>query len=192
MNVEYFKKNVGSRVQLVPTAIRLDDYDRELPVMDDDWHVQSVAEDGIQISNLRTGHSLMLGKDHIHHFTSNPDRSLGGIKFGFLTLHVQVFIQNKKGCWIRPNLRPGEPVRIQPLPTNEMWVDFRFATDTGLVRKLESEGYRVAWSLDTLLQRRLQLEGWEVVIEPDSQGTPTRFRMRDRPSDQTLIKKPIK
>ncbi len=188
VNLEYFKKNVGWRVQLVPTEIRLDEYDRELPVMNDDWLLESVTEEGVRISNVRTGHGIVLGTDHIHHFTSNPNRSLGVVKYGFLTLHVQVFLRATE-CWVQPNLRPGERVRVEPVPINEMWVDFRFVVDSGLQRKLDSEGYRMAWSLDTLLPRRLQFEGWEVVIEPDSHGTPTKFRMRDRPADQTLIKK---
>jgi hypothetical protein len=31
---------------------------------------------------------ITLGADHIHNFTSNPDRSHNGIKHGFLTLNV--------------------------------------------------------------------------------------------------------
>lgn len=54
---------------------------------------------------------------------------------------------------------------------------------------IEAAGYRVAWSLENHLSRRIDLEGWEVVIEPDEQGGLTSFRLKDRPADQTLIKK---
>lgn len=183
------KKNVGHRVQLVPMACRLDDTGRELPRMDDDWVIQAVSPSGVRISNIRTGHVTTLGKDHIHHFTTNPDRSEAGIPHGFLTLGVQVFLQGSS-LSVRPNARPGEPVKLQPAEVVEKWVDVRYPTDSGLQQRLEDGGYRVVWCLDTNLSRRVDLEGWEVVIEPDGLGVLTKFRLKDRPADQTLIKRP--
>ena len=188
MNLEQLKKNVGWRVQLVPIASRLDENGRELLPMDDDWVINEVSTTGLRVSNIRTGQVANLGKDHVHHFTSNPDRSQTEIPHGFLTLNVQVFLQGNK-LWVRPNARPGEPVKPQPVEVIEKWVDFKYPSDSGLQRRLEAAGYRVAWCLDTKLSRKIDLEGWEIVVEPDAQGVRTKFRLKDRPADQTLIKK---
>lgn len=188
MNWEQMKKNVGYRVQLVPVACRLDETGRELASMDDDWIISEVSTAEVRISNTRTGHVTTLGKDHIHHFTTNPDRSQAEAKHGFLTLNVQVFLQ-RNNLWVRPNARPGEPVRPERPEIAEKWVDLRYPADSGLQRRLEVAGYRVAWCLDTSLSRRIDLEGWEIVVEPDAQGALTKFRLKDRPADQTLIKK---
>lgn len=187
MNWEQMKKNVGCRVQLVPIACRLDENGRELPSADDDWIIGEVSIAGVRISNIRTGHVSTLGKDHVHHFTSNPDRSQTGIPHGFLTLNVQVFLQGNK-LWVRPNARPGEPINPPLGEVLEKWVDFNYPFDSGIQRRLEAAGYRVAWCLDTKLSRKVDLEGWEIVVEPDAQGVRTKFRLKDRPASQTLIK----
>lgn len=188
MNWEQMKRNVGCRVQLIPTPCRLDEHGRELPQVDDDWMIENVVDAGVRISSINWGHVATLGKDHIHHFTSNPDQSQSGIQHGFLTLNVQVFLQGKR-LWVRPNARPGEPVKAQLAEVVEKWVDFNYPLDSGLQRKLEDAGYRVAWSVDTKLSHRIDLEGWEIVVERDVQGVPTKFRLKDRLADQTLIKK---
>jgi hypothetical protein len=113
--------------------------------------------------------------------------SSSGINHGFLTLNDQVFLSGSE-CWVRPNSRPGEPVKLERDEVVEKWVDLRYPFDSGIQRKLDADGYRVAWSLDTNLVRRIELEGWEIVIEPDAQGVPTKFRVKDRPADQTLIR----
>ncbi len=182
------KKNVGCRVQLVPMACRLDENGHELPPINDDWIINEVSTDAVRIWNTGTDHTITLGKDHVHHFTTDPGRSQAGIRYGFLTLNVQVFLQGRKG-WVRPNAQPGEPVRPQPAQVGEKWVDFRYPSDSRLQHKLEAAGYRVAWCLDTELSRKIDLEGWEIVVEPDAQGVLTRFRLKDRPADQTLIKR---
>ena len=83
----------------------------------------------------------------------------------------------------------GNAGNIAPSYT-EKWVDFQYPHDSGLQVRLENAGYKIAWCLDTKLSRRVDLEGWEVVTEPDEKGIPTRFRLKDKPADQTLIKKP--
>jgi hypothetical protein len=187
MNLGQIKKNRGWRVQLIPIAYRLDKHNRKLPSVDDDWIIQDISDTEICISNEVTGHRITLGADHIHHFTTNPPGSSGGINHGFLTLNVQVFLSGTE-CWVRPNSRPGDPVKPQRDEVVEKWVDLRYPVDSGIQQKIEADGYRVAWSLDTNLARRIDLEGWEIVIEPDAQGAPTKFRVKDRPADQTLIK----
>ena len=189
MNWEQMKKNVGCRVQLEPVACHLDEKGRELPRVDEDWIIEQVSTAWVRISNEHCGHVTTLGKDHVHHFTTNPDRSRTGIPHGFLTLNVQVFLQGNQ-LWVRPNARPGEPVRLQRVQVIEKYVDFGYPSDSGLQAKLEAAGYRVAWCLDTKLSRKIDLEGWETVVESDAQGVLTMFRLKDRPADQTLIKKP--
>jgi hypothetical protein len=188
VNLDQIKKNVWSRIQLVPVACRLDQSGRELPSMDDDWIIEGVSTDGVRISNSRTGHTTNLGKDHIHHFTTNPDRSQHGVQHGFFTLNVQIFLQGND-LWVLPNARPGEPVKPQASEVVEKWVDVRYPFDSGLQGKLEAGGYRVAWCADTKLSRKVDLEGWEIVVEPNGQGVRTKFRLEDRPANQTLIKR---
>lgn len=190
MNWEQMKKNVGHRVQLVPTACRLDEQGRQLPAIDDDWIISEVSSNGVRISNTRTGHTTTLGKDHIHHFTSNPDGSQAGIQRGFLTLNVQLFMQGRD-LQVRPNARPGEAVAPPTVELSESLVDLRYPADSGLQRKLESEGYRVAWCLESKLPRLIDLEKWEVVVERDGEGVLRTFRVKDQPSDQILIKRRI-
>ena len=97
------------------------------------------------------------------------------------------FFWDKIAGWWSPN---GPPPSDRQ--TVEKWVDLKYASDSGLQAKLEAAGYRVAWCLDTNLARKLDLEGWEVVVEESDPGVPTKFRLKDRPADQTLIKKRIR
>jgi len=188
MNWDQMKKNAGYRVQLVPMACRLDDQGRKLPAIDDEWIISEITASGVRISNTRTGHTTTLGKDHVHHFTTNPDGSHSGIQRGFLTLNVQIFLQ-ARGLWVRPNARPGEEVEPPTVEVVEKWVDLRYPSDAGLQAKLEQAGYRLAWCLDTRLARLVDVEGWEIVIEPDEKGVLSTFRVKDRPANHTLIKK---
>lgn len=186
MNWDQMKKNVGCRVQLVPIACRLNEHGGELPQIDDDWVIDEVSAAGVRITNTRTYHGTTLGKDHVHHFTSNPDRSRTGTPHGFLTLNVQVFLQANQ-LWVHPNARPGEPVKPPRVEISDKWVDISYPANSGLQQRLEARGYRVAWCLDTKISRKVDLEGWEIVVEPDAEGPLRRFRLRDRPGNQTLI-----
>jgi hypothetical protein len=111
MNLAQLKKNIDQRVQLRPIARRFDENGRELEQIDDDWIVCEVSDDGVKISNVRTAHFTILGRDHIHHFTSNPDRSVSGVKCGFLTLNVQVLLRGST-LSIEPTA-PGVPAAEQ-------------------------------------------------------------------------------
>jgi hypothetical protein len=190
MNWEYMKKNVGCRVQLVPRACRLDELGQKLPTIDDDWVIRQVAVDGIQIANERTSHNVTLGKDHIHHFTSNPDRTRGDLRYGFLTLHVQLFMQGLQ-VGLRPNARPGEPVEPDVITIAEKWVDINYPFQSGIQAKIEVKGYEVKWCSDPTLSRKIDLEDWEIVVEPDARGVLTKFRLKGYPS-QTLVKKRLR
>ena len=187
MNWEKLKQNFGYWVHLVPSACRLDNHGLPLPQTDDDWLIDEIADDHIRASRT-TGHFVRLGKDHIHHFTSNPQRTIGTIKFGFLTLHVQVFIQGNN-VWVIPNNRPGEAVAPPIVEIVDKPVHFRFPTDSGIQQRLEAAGYRLIWANESTLPQRVDSEGWEVVIEPDANGRLFRFRAKDRYDDQVLLKK---
>jgi hypothetical protein len=115
VNRDGLKKFVGGRVQLVPVAHRIDQNGHLLEPIDDVWLLESVTDHGARISNPRTGHCTTLGFDHIYEFTSNPDRSRGEARFGFLTLKIQISIKGNS-LTIRPALRPGETVPYMPPP----------------------------------------------------------------------------
>ncbi len=187
MNWGQMKKNLHARVQLKPTPHRLDEYGSKLPAADDDWLIEEVSGDGVRIKNLRTHHTTTLGKDHIYDYVSNPDRSQGGLKQGFLTLKVQISLK-PNGLSITPTARPGESVEPAPVEIVEKWVSMDYPARSGLKAKLEAAGYSVKWAWDTKLAD-LGLKGWEVVIEPDAQGVFTTFRFDEVGPHQTLIKR---
>jgi len=91
MNKDKLRKNLNAWVQLRPVARRFDAA-TELEKIDDDWRIEEANNSGVKIKNIRTGHATVLGYDHIHHFTSNPDKEFDGLKHGFLSLNVQIFI----------------------------------------------------------------------------------------------------
>jgi hypothetical protein len=107
MQKSSLKKLELSTVRIRPVAKRFNGRDGpRLPVMDDDWRIQQVLEEGVGIQNTRTDHGTVLGYDHIHHWTSDPAR---GKRYGFLTLNVQIHIGGSH-LWIEPTSRPGEPL----------------------------------------------------------------------------------
>jgi hypothetical protein len=190
MNLDQLKRNLYWRVQLIPVACRLDEFGIPLPSRDDDWLIEEVTDEHIRISNITTQIFQLLGKDHIHHFTTNPQRSQGDVKFGFLTLHVQIFCQGVN-AWVRPNIRPGEAVAPLQVEIREKIVDFQYPSKSGLEAKLNSQGYRLVWSNESNLSSRLDFEGWEIVIDKSPNGELNSFRVRDRIEDQILLKKRI-
>jgi hypothetical protein len=187
MNWDQMKKNVHTRVQLKPISFRLDDYGRKLPPLDDDWIIEEVSADGVRVKNLRTHHTTTLGKDHIYDYISNPDRSQNGIKHGFLTLKVQIFLK-PKDLSITPTSRPGESVEPPTVEIAEKWVNADYPARSGLKAQLEAVGYSLAWAWDRNLAD-LGLKGWEIVIAPDAQGVLTKFRFDEVGPHQTLVKK---
>jgi hypothetical protein len=111
MNWDQIKKSINMRVQLRPKAAKLDSMGDELPREDLYWIITNVLEEGILIQN--SGYTVILAKDHIYSFTSNPGRSGPNGPYGFLILKVQIFVQPGKKPWIEPCLRIGEPVSPQ-------------------------------------------------------------------------------
>lgn len=156
-------------------------------MIDDDWVIEDVSDVGVRIRNTRSDHHATLAKDHVHHYTSDLGRSADGLKHGFLTLTVQPFLQGND-LWVRPTLRPGEPLKPPRVEIIEKWVDLNYPAKSGIQKRLEAEGSRVVWCQDSKLAQKVDLERWEVVVEPDANGVLTKFRTKSGP-DQTLIKK---
>jgi hypothetical protein len=104
MNKQALRKNEWTQVRIRPIASRFDGGKGKpaLPPEDDDWMITNVGPDGVQIENTRTKHGTCLGYEHIHHYTSDPNRRGG---YGFLSLTVQVNIGGDD-LWIEPNVRP--------------------------------------------------------------------------------------
>jgi hypothetical protein len=188
VNFDRIKKSVGTRLQLLPPAILLDDVGRNRGTYDNVWILDAVEDNDVRISTS-TGHFTLLGKDHVHHYTSNPNESRqAGVEHGFFTLNVQIYIQGNK-VKILPLARPGEPNQTAPETIEEMLVDFRFPQDSGLQARLEAGGYKVAWAGESRLARLVNLEGYVVVVERMANGGLTSFRLKDRPEDKILVKR---
>lgn len=100
MNKDKLRKLSNFRVRLRPIAKRFDG-NTQLDICDDDWIITKVEDSGPVISNIRTGHTAILGFDHIHHYASDPVRDFDGLKHGFLILTVQVNIGGPH-FWIEP------------------------------------------------------------------------------------------
>jgi hypothetical protein len=110
MKKDQIKKNLHSRVKLRPIAKSfLNGVEREQ--FDDDWIIENVPDEGVVINNPRMGYSYTLGVDHIHSYTSDPNRNYDGFKHGILVLNVQLSIDlNTRTISIEPTERPGRPV----------------------------------------------------------------------------------
>jgi hypothetical protein len=106
MNKEQLRKNVGHRVRLRPIAHRLDPRGFPLVQIDDEWRIESVADDGVRLFLPRTGHGRLLAFDNVCEYTT--DRVERGIHYAFLTLKVQLSIQGND-VNVTPT-RPGVPV----------------------------------------------------------------------------------
>jgi predicted HTH transcriptional regulator len=77
----------------------------------------------------------------------------------------------------------------QPASPLEKWVDVSYPADAEIIREEEARGYRVSWCRDDHLARKLDLEGCELVKRLDPDDREVIFRLQDRPSNQTLIRK---
>ena len=183
------KQSVGYRVRLSPIAYRLDDLGRTIPELDEDWLIsQGPSDETIQISRI-AGHSIPLAKDQVHHFTSDPIRSVGDARYGMLSLLVQIYIQGAE-VKVRPTVQPGVPVPPPDIKIEDRAVDFNYPSDSGIQARLMAQGYKVSWALESRLARLTEIEGWEIVIEKTPTGL-ARFRAKDRRDDQVLVRKPM-
>lgn len=102
MNKDKLRKSIYHRVRLRPMAKEYFGSIESNPIIDDDWSIEQVTDEGVRIGNLRTHHTKLLGFDHIHHYVSDPGRNSDGFKHGFLTLTVQLYLD-------------GWHVRVEPV-----------------------------------------------------------------------------
>jgi hypothetical protein len=180
-------KNIGERVRFRPIACRLDQIGQELPHIDDDWLIMSEADNGIVVANIRTQHQFTLGFDHVHHYTSDTTRREGDTKFGFLTLLVQVFMQDRS-VRIEPT-KPGESVAPPRANIVERLVDFEYPARSGLKALFDAQGFKLSWVLEARL-RSLEFSGWKRVIVREHEGVYVQYRVKDRQDDQVLVWQP--
>lgn len=74
-------------VKLRPMAERFDGKTRLEPI-DDDWFL-TVKDNDVRLDLSRTGHTVTLGFDHIHHWSTNPNL---GASTGFLHLNGHLIL----------------------------------------------------------------------------------------------------
>lgn len=189
MNLDMLKGNVGWRVQLAPQAIHLDEFGRELPEKNEDWIIRSVTDDEVRLDEVMLGLATTLGRDHIQSFATNPSRYVaGGLQYGYLKLHLQMYIPQSAPIWYQPCVRPGERLPPPLVQISELFVDFQYPVQSGIQQRLLESGYDVSWAAASRVPS-LELDGWEVVVERDRQGRPVSFFLRDPRDSQVLVKR---
>ncbi len=71
----------------------------------------------------------------------------------------------------------------------EKWVDIEYPVAAGIVKAEETARYRVSWCKEEELARKVELEGCETVKRTEPDGSEVVFKVKDRPSNQVLIRK---
>jgi hypothetical protein len=112
MNFEQLKRNKGYVIKLVPPACHIDPSGDPLPALNEDWTIDEITAEHVEIS-ATSGHRHRLAKDHVRNFTTDAHSSTDSVRRGFLTLHVQIFVEGEE-VWVLPNERPGAAV-IPPI-----------------------------------------------------------------------------
>jgi hypothetical protein len=97
MKKEHLKRSISMRVQLFPIPSS-ESGER----LDWDWTVESVGDDRIVLTSVGYPYRATLGLDHVYSFMTNPARDSGSLRYGFLRLHVQLYVG-------------GNEIRIEPL-----------------------------------------------------------------------------
>jgi hypothetical protein len=180
--------NIGSHVELQPAACFLDAKGHALPDSSDDWLITEADDTRLRIQNVRTGHETVLAKDHIHHYTSNPHCVTNGQEHGFLTLLVQLYVQNDQ-ITIKPCLRPGESLAPPPVPeVVDEWVDLMYPT-YNIAKKLGIDPNTLAWARESTVATSTAKGAAEVILMPDSSGKVKRFRVRTSPESLILVRR---
>ncbi len=188
MKLDQLKKNEGWRVKIAPPAIHLDPIGWELPPRNEDWIIVQVTGDEVLIhEDTAMPLTTKLGTDAVASFTTDPSRSKpGGIQYGLLLLKVQMYIRGDK-ITFESCPRPGERVPPPPVHIVDQQVDMQHPVVSGLQQRLQAAGYRACWARVSRLAS-LEREGWEVVVEPDQYGMPTRYHVVTRPENVVYIK----
>lgn len=84
----------------------------------------------------------------------------------------------------------SEPLRTDRILAEE-WVSADYPDYSGLIARMSRDGYEVSWAFESQLMRRCTLEGWELVAMGGLQGERSTLRLRDRPENQTLLRRKI-
>lgn len=100
MNKSKLKDLRGYRVRLRRPAISLL-HGRIVARRDDEWIVTDTEPGVLVIQNTVTSHRARLGTDHLHQFDSDPQRDWNGLRHGFLTLTVQIYMSGYE-LWMEP------------------------------------------------------------------------------------------
>jgi GTPase SAR1 family protein len=103
MNREKVAKMQGKKVRVRPIARRIEGTGRELPLIDDWWHIESSSREKLKLVNPRTSHFVTLGTDHIREFMSDYE----GGSDGFLLLKSQIILKGASVYvepWIQQDL----------------------------------------------------------------------------------------
>lgn len=188
LNWSKIVSNIGINIELQPPACFLDAKGNALLDISDNWLITEADDDRLKIKNVRTGHETVLAKDHIHHYTSNPHRVTNGREHAFLTLLVQLYIQNDR-ITIKPCLRPGE--RLAPPTVPEIvdeWVDLMYPT-YNIAKKLGIDPNTLAWARESTVATSTAKGAAEVILIPESSGKLKRFRVRTSPESMTLVRR---
>jgi len=183
MKLDQIQKSVGFHVQIEPPECLLDEYGLKLSDRRDDWRINVADGNGVKLFNIRSQHFVTLSVDQIYGFTHNRERNNGGTQYAFLSLRVQVLIQGIT-LWVRPTLRPGEPLAPPPVHIIDKFVDLRFPTEAGLTQAFNEKGYSIKWIVDSRVAEA-EARGWEVVLIRDQYDNLIRYRQK---GGQTLIK----
>lgn len=174
------KATMGKIVQLQPPARFFDSTDVELPVLNDDWIINSFpAEDQFELLNLRTKTSAILTKDALYNYSDNGPRSAADLEarqFGFLILKAEILVRNGVVS-IRPNARPGESVgqRIRPQWTPQVALDVRKVAP--LNAKSVTFQYKL-WSDDSRIELMIRfITGPDGMIQKEYSGAAGMVEM---------------
>jgi hypothetical protein len=98
MNREKVATMQHKKVRIRPIARRIEGTGRELPPIDDVWHIAESSREKFKLVNPRTDHFVVLGADHIREYMTD----YGGGSDGFLVLKSQIILK-------------GASVHVEPL-----------------------------------------------------------------------------
>ena len=110
MKYDALKKHSDRRIRIRPALQRYSDAAELEATLEDIWFLTDVSPNGVRLQNEVTGHTKILGLDHIHHYMEDPDGARSGGSTGVLVLNVQLLLFNRE-LIVEPTVPPGEPLR---------------------------------------------------------------------------------
>lgn len=148
-----------------------------LPQIDDDWRVDQVEDEGVWIQNIRTGHRVLLGYDHIHSYISDPARRLGQQRHGLLQLNVRIIMHG-----VHADIEPIDPrEKAKASQVADKWVCTPYIEKTGIAKDLRTQGFELCWSTANDETTKTDTEGWGPVLICEPDGTLVCLKVRDHP-----------